>query len=91
MLRAVNSRDIDIGSRIDLPGSDGQPGRGVIVFDNQPDGLTVVWYDELMRGPYSAVLPHCTLYTRHYHDERNGEHQSFYDVHPDFTGKTGEI
>jgi hypothetical protein len=85
VLNAIRTQDIDVGSRIDLPG------RGVIVADNMPDGLRVIWFDDMMRGPYSAVLPHCTLYRRTYHDERNGEHQSFYDVHPDFTGKTGEI
>lgn len=85
MFKSVSSRDVDIGDRIDLAG------RGVIVFDNMPDGLRVAWYDDMMRGPYSAVLPHCTLYRRRYHDERNGEHQSFWDVHPDITGRTGEI
>lgn len=86
MLNGTSSRDIEVGDRIDLDGF-----RGLIVFDNQPDGLTVVWFDDLMRGPYSAVLPHCTVRKRLYHDERNGEHQSFWDVHPDITGKSGEI
>lgn len=85
MTSTVNTRDASVGDRIDLAD------RGVIVASNDDRGLGVVWYDHMMRGPYFAVLPHCTLYRRTYHDERNGEHQSYWDMHPDFTGRTGEV
>jgi hypothetical protein len=85
MTKMVSTKEILVGSRIDLWD------RAVIVADVQDDGLRVVWFDDMMRGPYSAVLPHCSLYRTIYHDERNGEHESFYDVHPDMTGKTGEV
>ena len=86
MSRHITTNEIEIGSRIDLPGY-----RGVIVAEVYPDGVRVVWFDDMMRGPFSAILPHAALYKTRYHDERNGEHESYHDMHPDFTGKTGEI
>jgi hypothetical protein len=84
MTKMVSTKEIEVGSRIDLWD------RAVIVAEVAEDGLRVIWYDDRMQGPYSAVLPHCSLYRTIYHDERLGEHESYHDVHPDFTGKTGE-
>jgi hypothetical protein len=81
----IDTRDVMIGCRIDTPH------RGLIVYGNDPSGISVLWFDRQGRGPHFATLPHTKLFGRIYHDERNGEHQSYHDTHPDFTGKTGEV
>lgn len=80
----IRTHDISVGDRIDLPG------RGVIVTDIAPDGVSVIWFDDMGRGPYSAVLPHAGLNRHMYHDERNVD-RSWWETHPDVTGKTGAI
>ena len=80
-----STRDIDVGSRIDLPGF-----RGVIVASNDESGLGVIWYDDQGCGPHHAVLPHGKVQTVAYHDERNAD-RHYTEVHPDFTGKYGEV
>lgn len=80
-----STKDIDVGSRIDLPGF-----RGVIVTDNTPEGVAVMWFDDQGQGPHHGVLPHGKVMAVAYHDERVKD-QSWWDFHPDRTGKTGEI
>lgn len=80
------TRDIEIGDRIDIDGF-----RGMIVTDIQTDGIAVVWFTPDGIGPNHMVLPHGALHKRRYHDERNGEHKSYFNTHPDFTGRSGEI
>jgi len=58
-----HTSDIEVGSRIDLPGS-----RGVIVTSNEPDGLGVMWYAPDGTGPFHAVLPHGKVQAVAYHD-----------------------
>lgn len=84
MFKQTTSRDIDVGDRIDLPG------RGVIVTGIEPDGLAVMWFDDKGQGPYHATLPHGSLHRTAYIDERNTD-RSWWEVHPDITGKTGEV
>lgn len=80
----TSTRDIEIGSRLDIPMD--CDGRGVIVTDNRPDGLSVIWYDRLGQGPYHAVLPHGKVGATRYHDERNVD-QHYTETNADFTGK----
>jgi hypothetical protein len=81
-----STRDINIGDRIDIANF-----RGVIVTDNNNDGLSVMWFTPDGLGPYHMNLPHADAAPRLYHDERNGEQDSYWDTHPDFTGKYGTI
>jgi len=84
-MSTVNTRDVTPGDRIDMRD------RAVIVASNDDSGLGVLWFTPEGLGPFYAVLPHCTLYRSFYDDERLGEHKSWWDIHPDVTGKTGEI
>lgn len=80
----TSTRDIDVGSRIDV-GME-TDGRGVIVTANEPDGLSVIWYTPLGHGPMHAVLPHGKVGATRYYDERNVD-KPYLETHPDFTGK----
>jgi hypothetical protein len=82
--RLKSTRDIEVGDRIDLPD------RAVIVTDIQPGGIAVTWFDDKMQGPYYAVLPHGSLHRTRYIDERNND-QSWWEAHPDITGKYREF
>lgn len=84
-----DSRNIDVGSRLDITGDFDH--RGVIVVGNDDNGLSVIWYTPDGVGPHYATLPHAKLHQTRYHDERGGEHQSFWDTHPDFTGAYGDV
>jgi len=90
MLRSCSTRDIAVGDRIDLPG------RGVIVTDVQPDGISVMWFTPDAEnggglGPFHAVLPHGMLHKLRYHDERLGQQESFWDHNVTITGRTAEV
>lgn len=84
----TSTRDIDVGSRLDIGLQ--TDSRGVIVTDNQPDGISVIWYDPRGMGPYHAVLPHGKVGAVRYHDERNVD-QHYMETNGDFTGKYGVI
>jgi hypothetical protein len=84
----TSTRDIEIGSRIDIGFA--TDGRGVIVTDNHPDGISVMWFDSKGMGPHHATLPHGKLYATRYHDERNVD-RHYTETHPDFTGNYGVI
>lgn len=85
MIRTASTRDIPVGEQVNLPG------RSVVVFSNAPDGWGAVWYSATGVGPFYAKLPHGPVQKCLYWDERNGRHESWWDVHPDATGKTGEV
>lgn len=84
MFRQTNTRDINIGDRIDLDN------RAVIVTDNQPDGVSVMWFDDRGQGPHHATLPHADLHRTRYIDERQTD-RSWWDDKAIVEGKTGEI
>jgi hypothetical protein len=85
MSRSVDSRTIDVGSQLNV-----DERHRVIVVDNQPDGLYVMWYTPEGMGPFYATLPHCQLVQHHYIDERAGRGQHYMEFHPDFTGKPAD-
>lgn len=88
MMHDKNTKDIDIGSRIDIGFT--TDSRGVIVTTNDNDGMGVVWYDANGCGPHHAVLPHGKVQQVAYHDERNRD-RHYTETHPDFTGRYGDI
>lgn len=90
MFRQTDTRDIEVGDRIDLEN------RAVIVTGIDPDGISVMWFTPNAEnggglGPFHAVLPHGALHKLRYHDERLGQQESFWDHNVTMTGKTGEI
>lgn len=90
----IDTRDIEVGSKLNIPGETPDQHRWVIVRGNHPEGLYVMYFTPppMMTGPHYAVLPHSrTLAVHQYVDERAGTGQHYLDAHPDFTGRTGEI
>jgi hypothetical protein len=85
-----NTKDCMQGDRIDVPPTGEHAGRAVIVAEQLDVGVRVIWFDDMGRGPYSAVLPHCTV-TGHLYANETRRDTSFWDTHPDMTGKTGEV
>jgi hypothetical protein len=84
----TSTRDIDVGSRIDIGFA--TDGRGVIVTSNEPDGLGVIWYTPNGTGPHHAVLPHGKVGATRYFDERHAD-RGYMETHPDFTGRYGDV
>ena len=81
---ASNTRDMNIGDELDCGD------RRVIVVENSPDGLGVIWYTPEGMGPNYGVLPHAAIYRQMYEREDLCK-RSYWETHPDFTGKTGEV
>lgn len=80
----LNPKDvIEIGT--------GLTARRVVVVENHGDGVAVLWFTPEGMGPYTALLPHGSVFQRIYEDESLGRGESFWDTHPDFTGRTGEF
>lgn len=81
---ASSTRDMNPGDVLDC----GE--RRVVVVDQTPEGLGVIWYTAAGEGPNYGVLPHATIYQQTYENEKLTR-DSWWDTHPDMTGKTGEI
>lgn len=85
---STSTRDIEVGSRIDVGVA--TDSRGVIVTSNDNDGMGVIWYGPTGMGPYHAVLPHGKVGATHYFDERNND-RHYHDLCGDFSGKYGVV
>lgn len=80
----LNPKDvIEVGS--------GVGARKVVVVESQDDGVVVCWFTPEGIGPYTAKLPHAEVSQFLYENERLGQHKSWWETHPDITGRTGEI
>jgi len=90
----MRSDELHVGDFVQLPTPHGM--RRVEVVKNDSGGFTVKWFSPEGLGPYVATLPHGTfpqntLHHKLYADERGGRHDSYWNFHSDFTGKTGEF
>jgi hypothetical protein len=81
---ASKTEDMNVGDILDCGN------RRVVVVENRPEGLGVIWYDPDGIGPHYGVLPHAAIYQQLYENE-GLKRDSFWQTHPDFTGQTGEL
>ena len=86
---------LHIGAHISIPMEDGTYRRcEVVAMDDY--SFRVKFFDLEGKGPFFCVLPHAalpgnTIHRNLHEDDRGGQHKSFWQTHPDFTGRTGEV
>ncbi len=64
--------------------------RRLVAIESTPDGISCVYYHAGL-GPHYVVLPHATLNKRMYENEAIGARESWWNTHPDMTGKYREF
>lgn len=93
---STDSADILLpGDMFDIPMEDGTV-RRVEVMTTNDEGFRVKFFKPDGTGPFYALLPHGSFPGRPLvrtwnPDERGGQHKSWWQTHPDITGKTGEF
>lgn len=86
---------LHVGAHISIPMEDGTY-RRCEVTKITDDGFQVKFYDLEGKGPFFCILPHAvlpgnTIHRNLHEDDRGGQHVSWWNSHPDVTGRTGEV
>lgn len=92
----MRSSDLHLGDFVQISAPDLGGIRRVEIVGMDDSGFKVKWFTPEGLGPYYAMLPHGTfpqntLRKVEFADERAGVHDSYWNWHSDFTGKTGEF